>query len=502
MKWWILCGFLSLSSVYCYTVPDMNFITFGVRNAFRNMIRSAAIILILGLSIGLCLVMLIAHQAVSNKISSVKSSIGNTITIAPAGFSSFSQANNSLTTSELSKVQSLAHVTSIDETLTDRLTTAGDVSSFSAFSGSTSSNNTTSLTSPTTLNANGNGSFSGGGARLFISGGGQSGGQFQLPTNFSLPITITGTTDPTQLNGTSLTISSGKAIDGSVDTDNAMISSAMASKNSLSVGSTFTAYTTTMTVAAIFTSSTQAGNDNVIVALPTEQRLSSQSGDVTSAVATVDSLDNLTSVTNAIKNTLGSSADVTSSEDQANATVQPLNSVKSIALYCLIGAVIAGSVIVLMVMIMIVRERRREIGILKAIGASNLRVILQFMSEALTFTIAGAVIGLIIGVAAGGPVTQTLVSDNSNGSSTSLQVNGPGGTTNVNIRGGSGGGGFLRRSFGLGGIRSNLSDIKTDIGFSILGYGFGAAIIIALVGSASAGWMIARVRPSEVMRTE
>ncbi len=481
----------------------MNFISFGVRNAFRNVIRSAAIILILGLSIGLCLVMLIAHQAVSNKISSVKSSIGNTISIAPAGFSSFSQANNSLTTSELSKVQSLPHVVSLDETLTDRLSTAGTTLGFSAFGGSSNTNNTTSLTSPVTLNSNGNGSFSSGGGSgpsLFISGGGQ------LPTNFSLPITITGTTDPTQLNGINLAISSGKAIDGSVDTNNAMISSVMASKNSLSVGSTFTAYTTTLTVAAIFTSSTQASNDNVIVALPTEQRLSSQSGDVTSAVATVDSLDNLTSVTNAIKNTLGSAADVTSSEDQANATVQPLNSVKSIALYSLIGAVIAGSVIVLMVMIMIVRERRREIGILKAIGASNLRVIFQFMSEALTFTIAGAVIGLIIGAAAGGPVTQLLVSNSSTTStsttSSAARFSGgpPGGGFSTNTGGGAGG--FVRRNFGLGSIRSNLNNIKADIGISILAYGFGAAIVITVVGSASAGWMIARVRPSEVMRTE
>jgi putative ABC transport system permease protein len=469
----------------------MNFITFGIRNAFRNLVRTAGIVLILGLSIGLSLVMLIAHQAVSNKISSVKSSIGNTITIAPAGFSAFSQANNSLTTSELSSVKSLPHVSSVVESLTDRLTTAGQTSPFSGFGGSSNSTtNTTSLTSPVTLNTSGGGF--GGRARLFISGGGQ------LPTNFSLPITITGTTDPTQLNGSSLTITSGTAINGSSSSDDAMISSAMASKNNLHVGSTFTAYTTTLTVAAIFTDSTQAGNGTVIVSLPTEQALSGQSGDVTGAVATVDSIDNLTSVTTAIKNSLGSAADVTSAEAQADQAVAPLNSVKSISLYSLVGAVIAGSVIILMTMIMIVRERRREIGILKAIGASNLRVIGQFMSEALTLTIAGAVIGLIIGVAGGGPVTQALVSNTSTTTTTSATTTGGPGR----FGGGGGGGGFVRRNFSLSTIGNNLKDIHADIGLSILAYGFGAAVIIAFVGSASAGWMIARVRPSEVMRTE
>ena len=50
----------------------------------------------------------------------------------------------------------------------------------------------------------------------------------------------------------------------------------------------------------------------MVVSLPALQSLSSQSGTITSAVATVDSLDNLSSATTAIKNSLGSSADVES----------------------------------------------------------------------------------------------------------------------------------------------------------------------------------------------
>ena len=100
-------------------------------------------------------------------------------------------------------------------------------------------------------------------------------------------------------------ITSGNTINGSEDNNQALISSTMASKNNLKAGSTFTAYGTTLTVAGIFTDSSSSANDAVIVSLPTEQALSDQSGDVTSAVATVDSLDNLSSVTTAIKNTFG-----------------------------------------------------------------------------------------------------------------------------------------------------------------------------------------------------
>ena len=93
----------------------MNLVSRGIRNAFRNVIRAISIIAIIGLSIGLSLTMLVAHQAVSQKIQSVKSSIGNTISITPAGFSSFSSVNNSLTTSELSKIALLPHVSAVNE---------------------------------------------------------------------------------------------------------------------------------------------------------------------------------------------------------------------------------------------------------------------------------------------------------------------------------------------------------------------------------------------------
>ena len=453
---------------------------------------------ILGLSIGLCLVMLIAHQAVQQKIADIKSSVGNTITISPAGFNNFSQANNALTTTELSKVSSIAHITSLSETLTDRLTTIGSTAPSFGRDSTSNSNATTSLTSPVTLNTNG-----AGGGRIFINGGNGT-----LPANFSLPISILGTTTPTSLNGSSITISSGAAITGTKDTDNALISSDMASKNSLKVGSTFTAYGTTMAVSGIFTSSTKVGGDTVIVALPTLQRLSDQSGAVTSAVATVDSLDNLSSATTAVKNALGSTADIQNAQDEANNTVQPLQNVASISLFSLIGAVIAGSAIILLTMIMIVRERRREIGILKAIGASNMRVIFQFMSEAITLTIAGAVIGMIIGIVGGNPVTNTLVTNSTNSSTTTSATVRPSG----GFGGGTSDGGF--RSFGgqrpTGGFLSrngtsltnSVKNINANIGWNILGYGLGAAILIAIIGSSLAGWMIARVKPYEVMRAE
>jgi len=470
----------------------MNTFTLGVRNVFRNAVRAASTFIILGLSIGLCLVMLIAHEAVGAKIAAVKASIGNTITITPTGFNNFSDANNALTTSQLQKVSALPHVTNVTEDLTSRLTTDG-AQSF----GRSDNGGTTSLTSPVTLNDGKGGAI----VRNFVG---------NLPADFSLPIPILGTTDPSHLDGTVLKLTGGTTIDGSKDASEALISTDMAGKNNLKTGSTFTAYGVPITVAGIFDSGTQGGNSTVIVSLPTLERLSGQSGDVTNAVATVDSLDNLSSATTAVKNTLGSAADVESSQDQADATVKPLENVQNISLISLVGAVIAGAIIILLTMIMIVRERRREIGILKAIGASNTRVILQFMSEAIVFTLVSALIGIIIGVIGGNPVTNMLVSSSaSTPSNTAMFTRGSGRSGGFSGFSGNGGirqfamrtgGGLLQRN--AGSFANDVRNISTNIGWNILLFGLAAALLIAIIGSALAGWMIARVKPYEVMRAD
>lgn len=459
----------------------MNPVNRGIRNAFRNGIRTIAVVLILSLSIGLSLTMLVANKAVSNKIASVKSSIGTTVSISPAGFNPGSQANNALTASDLDQVRSVTHVTGVTETLSDRLSTTGSSENSFGPMRSSGSNATTSLTSPVKLN------FGGGGRRqIFVNGGGS------LPTNFSLPVSFLGTSDTTQIDNTAVRITSGKTISGTGDTNDVLVSSAMASKNNLSVGSTFTAYDKTLTVAGIFKGSDQVANGTVVLSLPAEQRLSGQSGAVTSATATVDSLDNLTSATNAIKKDLGSNADVISSEEQADNTVKPLDSVKTVSLFSLIGAVVAGAVIILLVMVMVVRERKKEIGVVKAIGSSNRRIIGEFTVEALTLTLAGAIIGLMIGVIAGQPVTNALVSSSTSSSST--DVRGPGGGPG---RAAGGFGGPLRNT---GAVRG-LNNINAEIGWGILLDGLGAAVLIAIIGSALSAGIISKVRPSEILRS-
>ena len=89
----------------------------GVRNAFRNATRTLSITLILGLAIGLAFVMLIADRSVSGKIASALSSVGNTVTIGPPGYSAGGPLGKNLTAAELAPIARLHGVTGIDESL-------------------------------------------------------------------------------------------------------------------------------------------------------------------------------------------------------------------------------------------------------------------------------------------------------------------------------------------------------------------------------------------------
>src|SRR5215207_1375853 len=103
----------------------MSTTTRGVKNAFRNTIRSISITAILALTIALALVMLLSLKAVQARIDDVKASVGNPLTVTPAGARGFQGGGEPLTAAAVTKVENTARVKSVTSTLEDRWVTEG-----------------------------------------------------------------------------------------------------------------------------------------------------------------------------------------------------------------------------------------------------------------------------------------------------------------------------------------------------------------------------------------
>ncbi len=464
----------------------MNIVSRGIRNAFRNMVRAVSVMMIVGLMLGLSLVMLIANRAVDSKVKSTLGAIGTTVIVMPAGFSSSSTVSSALKGEQLAPIAGMKHISSVTQTLSSQLQPKGTTNDpktspgadSNSRAGAGANNNTsqtfkTSLVSPTNIDCN-NGTCS---SLNALRGKGNT-EEPKLPDNFSLPINVIGTsnpTDPRMIGATKLTLKKGASIKGDVDNNQVLMSEEMAQKNKLDVGSTFSAFDKTLTVAGIFATDTRSGNNTIIVSLPTLQTLSVQPHTITQAIVTVDSLTNLQSATDAIKKRLGESADIISKLDEAKLAIGPLETVKQISLYSLIGACFATAIALLLIMAMIVRERKREIGVLKAIGFSTGRIGLQFIVEALTLTAAAAVIGLGVGAVAANPITSALVANSKTNTDGVLQFDGT-----------------------LG----NLQNIQASLDWEVIVIGLAVALLIALCSSSVTSLFIAKIKPAEVLRGE
>jgi putative ABC transport system permease protein len=89
-------------------------------------------------------------------------------------------------------------------------------------------------------------------------------------------------------------------------------------------------------------------------------------------------------------------------QDQFKETVGNITKYIYIAMIVITSVgLLVGGIGVMNIMLVSVTERTREIGVRKAIGAKRINIILQFLTEAMTLSGAGGIIGVIFGVLIG-----------------------------------------------------------------------------------------------------
>jgi len=151
-------------------------------------------------------------------------------------------------------------------------------------------------------------------------------------------------------------------------------------------------------------------DDEVLIPLTTAQHYFVTGDSVRSIVISVASQGQMDGVKTEISSLLdrrhglsaGQTADYTiQDQSQLLGTVSNVSTLLSLLLAGIASiSLVVGGIGIMNIMLVSVRERTREIGIRKAVGARNRDILAQFLVEALTISTLGGLIGIAIGVLA------------------------------------------------------------------------------------------------------
>ena len=474
----------------------MSVLARSVGNAFRNKVRTAAVVAVLAVAIGLALAMLVANQAVTGKVAELNASVGTVLTVNPAGGQGFEGGGEPLTATQAATAAAVPNVTSVVGTKALRLRNATEAAAQSAAGqtgpggspgGQSATTVTTSLTAAVDAGTLGNRNQ----AATGTTGTGTT-GTGQATRSFSLPVTATGIGAEVDSTGRALVLTQGTGLGNyTAESTGALLGTTLAEKNGLKIGSTFTIGDKTYTVKGLFDAGTAFGNNALYLTLPTAQTIAALPGELSTMIVTVNSMENVDAAKTALTTALGSDkTDVTQGQRNLQTAVSSLDSVKNISFVAFAAALATAGLIILLIMVMLVRERRREIGVLKAIGAPNRTIGLQFVLEALVLVALGSVVGAAIASFASGGIASALISSSSSTSTTGAAA-------------GQRGGGFPGGQGGpFGGASQLLTSVTASASPEVIATGIAAVSGVAIIGALVPALLTARIRPIEVLRGE
>ena len=150
-------------------------------------------------------------------------------------------------------------------------------------------------------------------------------------------------------------------------------------------------------------------DDQVVIPFSTVHELFVGSNSVSSIGLSATTQEDIAAVTSEITATLEQRHGITTGVDDFTITSQAqllgtVSSVSDVLTFLLAGiasiSLLVGGIGIMNIMLVSVRERTREIGIRKAIGARGRDILSQFLVEALALSLAGGFIGILVGVAA------------------------------------------------------------------------------------------------------
>lgn len=210
------------------------------------------------------------------------------------------------------------------------------------------------------------------------------------------------------------------------------------------------------------------------------------------------------------ENYVVSSSDITAFEN----SMVPLETLSTTAGYFLIVILLIGAIILIVLNIFNIRERKYEIGVLTAMGMKKGKVALQFVTEIFAVTMVAVIIGIAIGSVSAVPVTNALLEGRTNAMSEQSQqidqnfgrennMGGMGMPTPPNMQSGgqppSGVGNFMQNMPGAEAVTDYVTEINSAMNFTVVLQMLLIAIGLTLVSGAVSMLFVMRYEPLKIL---
>ena len=332
----------------------MSFLSLVVKNPFRNKTRSA--LAITGIAIGIIVIV-----ALGMVTGGLKDSTQSTLKAGSAEVTVVQAGSNGMGSSgslNESYVTSLLNVSGVKNT-------AGTL---------TASNTSTSSSSSQSMGPGG--------------------------------LTITG------IDSNKLSLEGIDSVNGTIftntSTDQVIMGKTEAESLNKSVGDTVNLLGQNFTITGIFETGNFMTDNGILMPLSTLQNLTSNDGKVSNILVKVTDNANVTAVSNSITSAYPNELSTTTAASSADRINQGLSFIDTASWAISLLAIFIGAVGVINTMVMTVYERTREIGVLKAVGWKDSRILGMILGESIVLTLLAFVIGSVIAVV-GVEVLLTLV---------------------------------------------------------------------------------------------
>lgn len=165
--------------------------------------------------------------------------------------------------------------------------------------------------------------------------------------------------------------------------------------------------------------------------------------------------------------------DVTTDENSYNTIVKPVEGLKSITYVFLIVVLLLGAIILILLSSIAIRERKYEIGVLRAMGMKKSKVAFGLLSEMIMITVVCLVIGLSTGIVVAQPVSDMLLD------SQLQQIESQ--NDNTGFMGGMGGRTMGMNTIRIGGAGTSPAEALNEMDVSMSVATIGQIILVSLL---------------------